>query len=178
MRTRARLATVLLCALVVLGAAGLALRLWLGRAAESQVSSAEIVDFADLRPSASKNRYVMCPPKLCGDAANAVSPTFKMEWERLRNYWSEAVAMQPRVELVAKDATGRKFTYIQRSLVFRFPDIITVEFLSTEDGRSTLAVASQSRYGKEDFGVNARRVETWIELLVSMMRKEQVSLSR
>jgi uncharacterized protein (DUF1499 family) len=175
MRAR-RLATVLFCTLVVLGGAGLVVRLWLSRTAELQLTPAEIVDFAKLRPSTQTNRYVMCPAALCPDSANAPSPTFAMRWERLRDYWNEAVALQPRVELVLQEAGGRRLTYIQRSLVFRFPDIITVEFLTIEGGRSTLAVASHSRYGREDFGVNAKRVEAWVDLLVSMMRKDQVSL--
>src|SRR5699024_3485048 len=103
----------------------------------------------------------------------AASPSFSMGWERLRDYWNEAIAMQPRLELVAAAAGGRKLTYVQRSFVFQFPDIVTVEFMPEGDGRSTLAVASQSRYGMSDFGVNAQRVEAWTGLLLRMMRKEQ-----
>ena len=174
MRRRTRVTTLLLGVLAVVGAGAVGLRLWLGRSAELQVAASEIVDFRKLRPSPRGNHYVMCPAVLCPDSANAPSPTFSMRWERLRDYWNEAVAMQPRVELVAAEAGGRKLTYVQRSFFFRFPDIITVEFLPAGDGRSTLAIASHSRYGQADFGVNGERVEAWTDLLLSMMRKEQV----
>lgn len=170
--------TVLLGALAVIGVGAMAVRLWFGRAAELHVAAGEIVDFRQLRPDSRKNRYVMCPAEVCPDSADAPSPTFSMRWERLRDYWNEAIAMQPRVDLVATEAGGRKLTYIQRSVFFRFPDIITVEFMPAAEGRSTLAIASHSRYGRADFGVNGKRVEAWRELLLSMMRKEQVSLSR
>jgi uncharacterized protein (DUF1499 family) len=169
---------VVLVALAFIGAGAVAVRLWLGRAAELQVTASEIVDFGNLRPGSRQNRYVMCPASLCPDSADAPSPTFSMRWERLRDYWNEAIAMQPRVELVATGADGRRLTYVQRSLVFRFPDIITVEFMPAGEGRSTLAVASHSRYGRRDFGVNGERVEAWTGLVVSMMRKEQVTSVR
>jgi uncharacterized protein (DUF1499 family) len=164
--------------LATVGLAAIGVRLWLSRPAESRVAPQEIVDFAQLRPGARPNRYVMCPTTLCADAADAPSPIFEMRWERLRDYWNEAVALQPRVELAAQDAERRKLTYIQRSFFFHFPDIVTVEFLPAGEGSSTLAVASQSRYGRADFGVNAARVESWTELLVSMMREEQVGSTR
>jgi uncharacterized protein (DUF1499 family) len=170
--------TVTLAALALVFAGTTAVRLWLGRAAELRVAANEIVDFRQLRPAARAPRYVMCPAEVCPDSADAPSPIFSMRWERLRDYWNEAIAMQPRVELVAVEADGRKLTYVQRSFFFRFPDIITVEFMPTGAGRSTLAIASHSRYGRSDFGVNGERVEAWAELLVSMMRKEQVSSSR
>jgi uncharacterized protein (DUF1499 family) len=43
-----------------------------------------------------------------------------------------------------------------------FPDTISALFRSEEEGRSTLAVYSRSQYGYWDFGVNRRRVLTWL----------------
>jgi uncharacterized protein (DUF1499 family) len=178
MRRRTRVTTVVLGVLAIVFAGAAAVRLWLGRAAELRVAPSEIVDFRHLRPAPKAPRYVMCPPSVCNGAANAPSPSFSMRWERLRDYWNEAIAMQPRIELVAAEADGRRLTYVQRSLLLHFPDIITVEFMPQDEGHSTLAIASQSRYGMSDFGVNAGRVEAWTDLLLSMMRKEQVSSSR
>jgi uncharacterized protein (DUF1499 family) len=151
----------------------LSLRLYMSRPAESRLAADEVVDFAKLEPGRQQNRFVLCPPDLCPSSANAPSPTFNMKWERLRDYWREIVATQPRVELVAQDANGRRLTYIQRSAVFRFPDIVTVEFRPVGEERSTLALMSRSRYGRSDFGVNAARVDRWMGLLQQMMRESE-----
>lgn len=153
-------------------------RLWLSRAAEGRAAPGEIVDFRELKPTTRQNLYVMCPADLCPDSANTPSPTFAMRWERLRDYWEEAARAQPRTELVWSGPGRRKLVYVQRTAVMQFPDIVTVEFLPAGDGRSTLAVASQSRYGRRDFGANRERVTAWTDLLVNLMRKEEVTSSR
>jgi uncharacterized protein (DUF1499 family) len=145
----------------------------MSREAENHLAAEEVVDFAKLQPSRAQNRFVHCPPDLCPSSANAPSPTFNMKWERLRDYWREIVATQPRVELVSQDAGGHRLTYIQRSALFRFPDIVTVEFRPMGADRSTLALMSCSRYGRSDFGVNAARVERWMGLLQQMMRESE-----
>jgi uncharacterized protein (DUF1499 family) len=172
-RRRRRVMTVALG--IVVGAAilMLAIRLYMSRDAEGRAAAAEIVDFAKLGPPDRDNSFVLCPPELCPSSALAPSPTFNMKWERLRDYWQEMVAMQPRIELVAKDAGGRQFTYVQRSAVFRFPDVVTVAFMPVGDARSTLAVLSRSRYGRRDFGVNAARIDAWMAMLQQMMRDNE-----
>jgi uncharacterized protein (DUF1499 family) len=95
-----------------------------------------------------------------------------MRWERLRDYWREAIDAQPRIERVAYDAPHRRITYIQRSALLRFPDIVTVEFVPLGERRSSLAVYSRSRYGREDFGVNRSRVTRWTGLLQDMAQGE------
>jgi uncharacterized protein (DUF1499 family) len=103
------------------------------------------------------------------------SPIFAMDVERLRGYWSELIAVQPRVALVAWDMQRQRATYIERSVVFRFPDIVTVEFLALGEGKSSLAIDSRSRYGRGDMGVNRRRVVAWLTTLKTMMREDQRS---
>ncbi len=60
-------------------------------------------------------------------------------------------------------------SYVQRSARFRFPDIITVRFISVatyhSDSQSTLAIDSRSVYGKGDFGVSRERMEAWLDIL-------------
>ena len=155
-----------------LGAAVLGTRLFMGRDAEDRVGEGEIVDFATLKPRKATNVFLMCPPGVCGIPPDAPSPIFDMEWERLRDYWSETIAHQPRVKLVAGDGDLRKLTYIQHTAVFRFPDIVTIEFVPVEGGhKSSFAIESRSRYGKGDMGTNRQRVETWVDLLKQMIRE-------
>jgi uncharacterized protein (DUF1499 family) len=59
---------------------------------------------------------------------------------------------------------------VQHTAVLKFPDIITVEFVSLDKGRkSSFAIESRSRYGKYDFGTNRYRVMTWVRLLQQMI---------
>ena len=165
--------TALIATAIGFAAFCLAVRLYLGRDAERQLAVEELVDFKALRATTNQNVFVMCPPELCPDSANEPSPIFKMRWERLRDYWEEMVKAQPRIEEIARQASGRRLGYLQRSAVFRFPDVVTVEFVGLPQDHSTIAIHSRSRYGRRDFGVNARRVERWMQLLQQMMRKDQ-----
>jgi hypothetical protein len=54
------------------------------------------------------------------------------------------IARQPRVVEVNARPDRRQLTYIQHSLVFRFPDIITVEFVPFGPDRSSIALYSRS----------------------------------
>ncbi len=123
------------------------------------------VDFAALKLSGEPNQYLTCPPGLCGADPHAPSPVFEVSVERLRARWREVAAAEPRVELVAEHPGGWQFDYVQRSARFRFPDVITVRFVSVSPSRSTIAVYSRSIYGRSDLGVNRGRIEAWIAAL-------------
>ena len=142
-------------------------RLYFGRDAEDQLRAGEQVDFAHLDLPSRSNVYLMCPadPLICNVTADEASPTFALDPARLRDRWLEMVASEPRVHLAAAAKDRQHLVFIQHSAFFRFPDIVTVEFLPTGNGHSTLAVLSRSRYGHGDFGVNASRVGAWIAKL-------------
>ena len=155
--------------LVVAGAA-LAARFYFGRDAEDQLRAGETVDFAHLDLPSRDNVYLMCPaePLICNLKADAASPVFPVDPARLRDRWMEMAAAEPRVRLISTAKDRQHLVYIQHSFFFRFPDIITVEFLPTGNRHSTLALLSRSRYGKGDFGVNAARVDAWIAKLKAL----------
>jgi len=129
------------------------------------VGDVETVDFAELKPRDDPNWFLVCPPGFCGASASADSPVLDIPIERLRARWREVVAAQPRVELLAEHQDGWQFDYVQRSAWFRFPDIITVRFISASPSQSTLAIYSRSIYGGSDFGVNRERIEAWLAIL-------------
>jgi uncharacterized protein (DUF1499 family) len=153
---------------VAIGA--LAARFYFGRDAEDQLHAGEQADFAHLDLPSRENVYLMCPadPLICNLKADEASPTFPVDPARLRDRWMEMAGAEPRVRLVDTEKDRLHLAYIQHSFFFRFPDIITVEFLPTGNGRSTLALLSRSRYGKGDFGVNAARVGAWIAKLKAL----------
>jgi uncharacterized protein (DUF1499 family) len=155
----------------------LGLRIYLGREAENRLAADEVIDFTARASAGRANVFAACPPHYCTPPGDIESPVFAMDRERLREYWSEVMSVQTRVGLVAWDAERHRATYIDHSAVFRFPDIVTVEFVSLGDGKSSVAIDSRSRYGKDDLGVNRRRVVAWLSMLEGMMRADQRSHS-
>lgn len=154
--------------LVVVGL--LATRIVMGREAEDRVADGEIAEFGHLAAKAKPGRFLMCPKDYCSRAPNADTPVFDMEWERLRDLWSETVARQRRVKLVAGDGDRRKITYVQHSAVLRLPDIVTIEFVDLPGGKSSFAIESRPRYGWLDFGTNEARVRSWVGLLQAVAK--------
>jgi uncharacterized protein (DUF1499 family) len=157
-------------AVTLLGVAafGLALRIYMGRDAENRLAPSEAVNLADLHSPLPRAGFLFCPPAYCPAAEAVASPVFPMPWERLRDYWTEVISGEKRVETVVADPDDRRFVYIQHSPTFRFPDIITVEFVQLGPNRSSIAIYSRSRYGHYDFGKNRRRVGKWLALLEKM----------
>ena len=144
---------------------GLALRIYMGRDAEDRLAASEAVSIAELHAPLPQAAFVTCPAGYCPAAEAVPSPSFDVPWARLHDYWTEVVSGEKRMILVRADPDVRRFVYIQHSPTFRFPDIITVEFVSLSPARSSIAVYSRSRYGKYDFGKNRKRVEKWLALL-------------
>jgi uncharacterized protein (DUF1499 family) len=87
-----------------------------------------------------------------------------MPWDQLREYWKEVIAHTPAI-LMVSEFEHRRAVYIQRSPVFHFPDVVTVEFVALGPEHSSVAVYSRSRYGGYDFAKNRKRIERWLFLL-------------
>ncbi len=70
---------------------------------------------------------------------------------------------QPRVTLLKQDSKANQYQYVQRSLVFRFPDLVDVKFVDLGSNHSTLYAYSRSIYGHSDLGVNCKRMHHWLK---------------
>jgi uncharacterized protein (DUF1499 family) len=162
LRRRGWQALLTLVALIAIGLLGV--RLYMGREAENHIRPEEQVDFAHLALGARTNVYLLCPGELevCNLPADGVSPIFPLDVAALHDLWLQMVASEPRVRLMSEEGQHRHLVFIVRSAALRFPDIVTVEFFPVGPDRSTLAILSRSRYGRSDFGVNARRVDSWV----------------
>jgi hypothetical protein len=169
-RAARRTMTALLITLLVLVTLGLALRIYMGREAEDRLASGDEVRIAELRSPLPNPSYLACPPDYCSAAEAVVSPVFDLPWERLYAYWAEVIGGESKILSIATKTDARQFVYIQHSPVFRFPDIVTVEFVALGPERSSIAVFSRSRYGKFDFQKNRKRVERWLFLLERVAR--------
>ncbi|HZD26470.1 MAG TPA: DUF1499 domain-containing protein [Alphaproteobacteria bacterium] len=119
------------------------------------------LDFETMRLRGRHNQFLVAPPGLCRNARpHAESPAFEVPVAALRRAVLAMLREQPRLELVQQD--DWQITVIQRSRLFRFPDIIDIRLIDLGEGRSTLAIYSRSKYGRTDFGVNGGRVGSWL----------------
>ncbi len=163
MKSVLKLLTILVLAVLIAG--GLLLFTPLGDEPLSAVFPAadtEPVDFASLQLTGNPNQYLMCPIGICSAPAHAESALYEMSVEDLQARWEAMIEGRKRVTVLDRDRTGRQVDYVQRSAVFRFPDVVTVRFIPLPDDRSTIAVYSRALYGKSDFGVNQERIEAWV----------------
>lgn len=170
MRVARRIVTVVIATVTTLLLFGLGLRIYMGRELEDRLTAGEAVNITELRSPLVQPSFLACPPHYCTAVEAVVSPMFNLPWDRLRQYWIEVIASQPRVVSVRTNEDPARLVYIQHSPAFRFPDIITVEFVPLGPNRSSVAIFSRSRYGKYDFAKNRKRVEKWLVLLQSVAR--------
>lgn len=119
------------------------------------------VSLERISETGSENGWLIKPK---GEVADGASPIFREAPAALAKRFLDFALAQPRVTLLAQDEDGLGFTVIQRSLVFGFPDYITVEAVEA-DGGAALRVWSRSRYGSSDLGVNRARVSAWLKKL-------------
>ena len=74
----------------------------------------------------------------------------------------DAVAMaEPRTHRLAGSPEEGFVTYVQRSRLVGYPDVISLRVVPDGTG-SRVTVYSRSRYGVSDMGVNRKRVVRWM----------------
>jgi uncharacterized protein (DUF1499 family) len=154
--------TMLMSFAIAAGALTAGLRLYMGSAGQDRLEPDEHLDLVLLRDPHPGPSFLACPPHYCRARAGMAPPTFAIGWRQLRALWVTMLATKPRVVTVSTELEGRRLIHIEHSPVFRFPDIVTVEFMPVGPESSTLAVFSRSRYGRNDFDQNRKRVESWL----------------
>lgn len=139
-----------------------------------------LLDFDTIKPRATPNEFVSAPvgrmpafesfqgndgetdrwqeaPVYNVSAAELKEKFFRM----LDNKYLIRAYAQP----TASDELKDQYVFVQRTLLFRFPDVVNVQFISLGRDQSTLAVHSGSVYGVSDLGKNMERVKDWLEAL-------------
>ena len=71
---------------------------------------------------------------------------------------------EPRTRVLAGAAGAGWVTYVQRSRLLAYPDMISVTLTETEKG-TELRFFSRSKFGYSDWGVNAERLTRWTDKL-------------
>ena len=70
------------------------------------------------------------------------------------------IRQTPRTRVLAGAPAEGMVTYVTRSAGFGFPDYTTVH-----QRDNTIEIYGRARFGKSDFGVNAARIDGWLEAL-------------
>ena len=148
----------LLGLLIVVGVAGLLLL---------AADTARDVDFGKPLLTDRPNQYLACPEGFCADKPGEVAPVFDVPPEKLLAAWDRVMAAEPRTMSLPQKSPDRR-SYEQRSKLLRYPDRITVQAVPMDDGKSSIAIYSQSKYGYSDAGVN----ETRVKRLLSRLKAE------
>lgn len=123
------------------------------------------INFKTMKLPTSANFYLLCPLDYCQAKASKDSPVYNVSVDKLMQAWHKMIKQQPRTTVMFSEHANKQFGYVQRSKYLRFPDFIQVKFIALNDKQSTLAIYSSSRYGYYDFGVNQKRVKSWLKQL-------------
>lgn len=115
------------------------------------------IEFKNFQRAPRPNDYLACPTNFCQQSADMTVPCYRLNLRRLQQAWQRVIDKEARMQLIQK--VGQHYLYVQRSLIFRFPDFIDVEFIALSEKASTLAIYSRAYYGYSDFGVNRKRVQ-------------------
>ena len=98
-----------------------------------------------------------------------VTPVYPLPAPRLLAEVRAIARNQPRTFEAAEFASRMQVHYVVRSAILNFPDLLTIQALPVEGKSSTLVMYSRSVYGRSDFGINHRRLETWLAILQNTM---------
>ena len=74
----------------------------------------------------------------------------------------DAVATAEGADLIGGSLAEGHMTYVARSRLMGYPDAISVRLMPVAQG-TRVEIYSRSRFGYGDMGVNAARVDRWIE---------------
>ena len=121
------------------------------------------VTWEKFSPPKTPNYYLSCPKDSC-NGYGAISPIFERSQADLFAHVQSVLKQQPRTEIQSINTQNFSLVAKQRSLLFRFPDIIQIKIITEGENQSSVYLYSQSVYGHYDFKVNKKRSEHWLLL--------------
>ncbi|MEJ6388242.1 DUF1499 domain-containing protein [Gymnodinialimonas ulvae] len=139
---------ILLALLVLIGAAVVAGAIYF-RAAPLDPAALH-VDPAEVTPPATPNFALMV-----GSAGHFIQAEPEVVATRIA-----AVADADGAELLAGSVAEGHVTYVVRSRIMGFPDVVSLRWVG-QDGGTQLDIFARALYGTSDLGVNTRRAQAW-----------------
>ena len=125
------------------------------------------IDFATLERSATPNDYLVCPHKRTPAVVDEEGPRYAAAAAAVYAAAREVLAWVPRTTIMREEPAALRLVLVQRSRLFRFPDVVTLQVFARPEGGSELAIYSRSVHGHSDLGVNRRRVRRWLGLVAA-----------
>lgn len=120
-----------------------------------------LMDIAHIVRPASPNTALAAPANF-SPPPDIVTPGFPVSADRLFGLVQAVAARQPGTFQAALYPDQLQVHYVVRSAVFNFPDLVMAQVRREGQDSSDLVLYSRSVYGYGDFGVNRKRVRTWI----------------
>ena len=99
--------------------------------------------------------------------ARRPAPVYALTPAELMARLDAAIRATPRTHLLAGSVGTGFATYVVRSLIWGFPDYVSVKVLPAPGG-ATFALWSRARYGRGDLGVNRARLKRWLAELAPL----------
>lgn len=125
-----------------------------------------MIEFATLKLNWKPNQFLLAPAGLCQEAQpHMESPVYDLAPDQLLEQVRKIALSAPRTREVADIPTETQSVFVEKSKVFRFPDVIDVMTVPVGEGQSALAIYSRAQIGVRDFGVNRKRIEGWLKQL-------------
>lgn len=88
---------------------------------------------------------------------------------RLFTAITAVAATEPRTAPLTAYPARLEASFVSRSRVFGFPDVVLLQVIPQGEAASALTLHSSSLYGYSDFGVNRRRLEHWLARLETVL---------
>jgi Protein of unknown function (DUF1499) len=120
-------------------------------------------DFATAPRSPDPNDALACTPGTCGGKPDFELAAQDEAPEALIGRFAMTIAHDfPQAVRVDDRKNPRQLRYVTYSPLMRYPDTTTVEAAPLPDGRTGLRAYAKAQLGSGDFGMNRKRLETWL----------------
>ena len=130
------------------------------------------LDLARLERPTTPNT-ALAAPEGADPRPDIATPVFPVAAAQLWTIVRSVAEREPRTSPLAVDETGMAGSWVARSAVWNFPDVIMARVAPEGPEASTLALYSHSLYGRSDFGVNRRRLESWLAAVNTALPSER-----
>jgi hypothetical protein len=134
-------------------------------------ANAKPEDLLAMRRPGGFNHCLVCAQGLTAAVPDADGPVFDAPPARLLDAARRAAAGRLNAVEAACDDRLHQIVFVQRTPFLRFPDVVRVQAIPAQGGKTALAVFCRALYGFYDFGVNRRRAKSWARAIAKEMEK-------